>query len=144
MELVQLVYASSYAKDLALEDMREIARTSQRNNSKVGITGMLLFGDRQFLQCLEGGRSVVTKTFVRIAADERHTQVVLIEIVPIVERQFGAWSMAHQQVAKLDPEMIARYTPNGCFDPLKMMAAQATGLLREAAAMQKKVREDAA
>ena len=50
-----------------LTNMREILSASQRNNSRDGITGFLIFDKTWFVQILEGERAQVTETYTRIA-----------------------------------------------------------------------------
>ncbi|MCM2350479.1 MAG: BLUF domain-containing protein [Bacteriovoracaceae bacterium] len=49
----------------------------EKNNLKADITGMLFFGNDYFVQCLEGGRDVVSKLFGKISSDKRHSEFTL-------------------------------------------------------------------
>jgi hypothetical protein len=46
-----------------------------------------------FMQMLEGPRAVVTDTFGRIQADDRHVDVVLLHVGDTLERFFPGWTM---------------------------------------------------
>ena len=75
-------------------DINHILVTSRRNNARDRITGSLLFSEGCFAQVLEGSREAVEKTFERIQNDERHSDVVVLQVGPLKERDFPAWSMA--------------------------------------------------
>lgn len=68
------------------------------DNRRAGLTGMLLFHRRHFLQLLEGPETAVGNVFDRIAQDPRHTnvRVLLREVVPT--RSFAAWTMGFEQM----------------------------------------------
>ena len=102
-----LVYASIANQDFSPEQLLELLAVSRRNNEKSGITGMLLYKERRFLQVLEGEESAVRATYARIERDPRHRDVVLLITGAEQEREFGDWSMAFHE---LDDE-TARNTP---------------------------------
>lgn len=56
-----------------LINLREIVSASQRNNSRDGVTGFLIFDKTWFVQILEGDKAQVTETYTRIARDTRHS-----------------------------------------------------------------------
>ncbi|MCJ2102431.1 BLUF domain-containing protein [Methylobacterium sp. E-046] len=97
-DLYRLVYAS---KNLIAGTEAEIAaavtqilETSQRNNTKVGVTGALMFNAGAFAQVLEGPRRAVEETFERIQRDLRHSDVTVLEGGQTDSRGFANWSMA--------------------------------------------------
>lgn len=96
--MLQLTYISSVSPrtDVAVED---ILRVSRRNNAAAGVTGLLLFDGRRFLQALEGEATVVDTTYQRIKADPRHRAIVLLSSNEVSSRAFGDWSMAAQRVS---------------------------------------------
>lgn len=67
--LVRLLYASRATETLGSNGLTSILRQSRRHNHAAGVTGLLCFSDGIFLQVLEGGRSAVNQTFLRIATD---------------------------------------------------------------------------
>jgi len=46
---------------MSQDDLEEILRTSRENNARLGITGMLLYGNNTFVQILEGEDKAVSK-----------------------------------------------------------------------------------
>lgn len=78
-KIFHLVYRS-YAKDLDAIDIARILNKSQANNSKTGVTGLLLYRQNTFIQLLEGEEQTVKETYNKIIKDSRHSDVkILIE-----------------------------------------------------------------
>lgn len=89
----RLIYFSSASCPFPARDLPEIVATSARNNRRDGLDGVLLFCEPHFLQILEGDREVISKTFLRIAQDERHEKITLVDFRETPERLFKAWAM---------------------------------------------------
>lgn len=98
MSLTRAIYYSEL-KPGAVLDLRQLLATCQRNNEANGITGFLYFSGAFFLQVLEGQRTNVSDLYHRIAADQRHGGVMLIEFVEASEREFPAWFMGLEEGA---------------------------------------------
>ena len=60
--LIQLTYASRTSKALIPEDLKSILMASQRNNTRVGVTGALCLANGIFLQQLDGA-AIAFKTY---------------------------------------------------------------------------------
>ena len=99
--MLQLTYISSTTKLVTEGDVDQILAASRRNNTAAGITGLLLYDGRRFLQALEGEQPVVERTYARIKADPRHRAVVLLGSADVTERAFGNWSMAAERVMRV-------------------------------------------
>lgn len=98
MSIRQLVYAShqNFPFDgLALVSLLYRAR---ERNRQLAITGVLLYSEGLFVQCLEGESDRVEALFSRIAADQRHNDVVLLQSIETGMRHFSDWSMACARV----------------------------------------------
>ncbi|MCF7567647.1 BLUF domain-containing protein [Sabulilitoribacter arenilitoris] len=71
-----------YLSDLKTEDcysnLRGIYSKAKENNNKNGISGILIYKKKNFLQVLEGEEDVVNATFKRILNDKRHHNVFLV------------------------------------------------------------------
>ncbi|MDP5016175.1 BLUF domain-containing protein [Anabaena sp. UHCC 0187] len=139
MNLYRLIY-SSYAKsDLEYHDLKAIMQKSEKNNQAEGITGLLCYGDSIFLQILEGDRTVISKTYHRIALDTRHHTPELIECIPIESRLFGVWSMKAVNISDLNSQqvrnLILKYSPSTTLQPHTMTAQQCLNLMQALAAL---------
>lgn len=94
--ITQLIYISTARHALLTAEPSAILAVSQRNNRRVGVTGMLMFDGLRFLQALEGDEVAVRSTFERIRADDRHRGVVALSDRRIAAREFGTWDMAFE------------------------------------------------
>ena len=109
--LHSLVYVSSGVRQFADDDILQILRSSQRNNTRRQVTGMLLYKDGNFLQVLEGEAGQLNSLMQYIEQDERHRCVITLVNKQITERQFPNWSMAFRNLDALSPQDAAAYSP---------------------------------
>ncbi len=99
-QLVAAVYVSSAIKPLEEDEIRDILLVARQNNERLGVTGMLLYKDGNFLQVLEGPAMAVDGLIQKIKRDPRHKGVILMSRKNIEERQFPDWSMAFRNMSK--------------------------------------------
>ncbi len=95
----QVTYISTATATMTDADVDAILAVSRRNNAAAGVTGLLLYDGRRFLQALEGAPEAVERAYQRIRLDPRHRAVVLLSGGEVEQRAFGAWSMAAERVA---------------------------------------------
>lgn len=93
--MLQLLYISS-ARRTENVDLDRLFEQARRNNAREEITGLLYTDGRRFLQALEGPKTAVEDTFLRIIADPRHHALVLLSRRETSRREFGEWSMARR------------------------------------------------
>jgi Sensors of blue-light using FAD len=129
--LVRLLYASRSNPSVTAETLSAIMRTSRTNNPKTGVTGVLCCSDGIFMQSLEGGRNVVSKLFQKIAADPRHSDVVLLSYEEISERRFAGWAMGQVNVSRLNPGLMLKYSETATLDPYAVSGAVSMALFEE-------------
>ncbi len=91
--LFRLMYVSSGVRMFNDEELAELLAVARRNNAQLGITGMLLYLDGNFLQVLEGNESDVRRLFATISRDVRHRGLIVLLSQPIETRAFPDWSM---------------------------------------------------
>lgn len=127
--LTRLIYASETAAPLTANDVQDIVDKARAANQRSQLTGMLAFDSQCFLQVLEGRRAAVSEVFCKIAGDPRHQRVQLLELVPVDERQFSIWSMGFAAANAHGRETFLRFSCEGQFEPSKMTAKSALGLL---------------
>ena len=92
--MLQLVYGSDASRGFAAAELGPILYLSRLNNRDAGVTGLLLFDGRRFIQALEGEEAPVMRTFRRIGEDKRHRKVQLFARREVNCREFGNWDMA--------------------------------------------------
>lgn len=129
--LVRLVYVSYASTAMSDEDIQAILEKSKINNSAKNISGVLMYSDRYFFQCLEGERKDVNKIYLRIATDPRHSRCMQIEYSQVNARLFSSWSMEYVAFKGIADDMIAKYSESGLFVPYDYSAGQAVALLTE-------------
>jgi hypothetical protein len=115
--LVRLMYASRAVAAVDAEELHSLLRQCRANNPKHGITGVLCFADRIFLQVLEGSRSAVNRLYQRIVNDSRHQDVELLSYQEIDERRFAGWAMGQVQMSGLNPALLLKYSGSATLDP---------------------------
>ncbi|CZF86512.1 MULTISPECIES: BLUF domain-containing protein [Grimontia] len=103
--LQQIVYISSAEHPFTDEEFAEMLAAIRENNEKIGVTGMLLYKDGDFIQVIEGEEHVLTPLYTTICQDNRHYSVVEMMRKPIVERQFKNWSMGFHHINNDDPRL---------------------------------------
>ncbi|WP_182085388.1 BLUF domain-containing protein [Aureimonas sp. ME7] len=133
--LYQLVY---YSRNEVSGDeaafaaaIHSILEASRRNNEAAGITGTLLFNAGVFAQVLEGPLPAVEDTFERIQQDERHGDVSLLVLEPIVERSFAGWAMGFVGNSSGNAERFADVGLLSGFDPKALGGQKVHAILRE-------------
>ncbi len=113
--LSQYLYIST-APTLLREEVEAILATSARNNPARGITGLLLFNGRNFLQLLEGELDEVAGLMETITADPRHAGVSVLDRRTIEARTCPDWAMKRVLIAESIAnrrEMLERDLPDG-------------------------------
>jgi hypothetical protein len=101
MPLFTLVYVSVATKEMTADDLLALLEQSRTFNKENGLTGLLLYKERFFIQVLEGEESIIDSLFERIKVDARHFNVLLILKKPIIARNFEEWAMGFK-VPNLD------------------------------------------
>lgn len=131
--VVQLVYASRMSRKCGPRELENILRVSRRNNQAMGITGVLCYSPRGFLQCLEGPPEAVNELYRRIVRDDRNKDVTLISYGPANRRAFVRWSMACVRSDEADAALLEKRGVKGELDPYAVGPRQALGLLADIA-----------
>jgi hypothetical protein len=99
--MYQLTYISTAHPGIGEGDIDAILASSRKHNSRNGVTGILVYDGKRFLQALEGEQAAVEATYLRIKADPRHRAAVQLSLRDVDAREFGTWDMAaHRSSAK--------------------------------------------
>lgn len=129
--LVRLTYASRASHSVSAELIREVLDSSQRNNPGKGLTGILCCNANTFLQALEGPRSEVNALYNRLADDNRHKDLTILDYEEISMRRYSSCSMGWAGAKQANRELFLKYSASDHFDPFSMSAEQISGLLLE-------------
>lgn len=100
----RIVYCSQATQDVSPEDLVALLELSRRNNERVGLSGMLLYCSQSFLQVLEGESAALDRTYDRIIADSRHTNLRKLMDAEVPAPLFPDWTMGFEHV---DDEELA-------------------------------------
>jgi Sensors of blue-light using FAD len=102
--LSHLVYVSSRTPKCTEAEIQKILASCKKNNSDIGITGVLLYSDSQFVQYMEGDFKSIIALYDKIKIDDRHKSPIMISSAPIAERTFPSWQMGSKtfDLAKVD------------------------------------------
>ncbi|PPD35743.1 MAG: hypothetical protein CTY19_01480 [Methylomonas sp.] len=133
--MLQLVYVSSATTPFSNAELLELLTKSRIKNSKLGITGMLLYKDGNFMQLLEGEDNTVRQLFETISHDPRHHNSIVLIDEPAETAYFGDWSMGFRDLSDKSLETLPgfsqilnrpkaaefqKFDGNDCWELLKM------------------------
>lgn len=123
-----LVYTSIASRLMSDEDLLLLLQQSHRNNTAIGMTGLLLYmegrfitkTEGRFIQFLEGKKTQVLAMYSSICSDECYRSILLLGSGFWHKRSFPAWSMGfsplnanqHSDVANffhLDDTSVTHY-----------------------------------
>lgn len=92
--LLTIIYVSAAREPMSDAQLENLLRVAQARNARLGITGLLLYRDGNFMQLLEGPEAAVKEVFRAIEQDPRHHMVTRILDESGLPREFAGWSMA--------------------------------------------------
>jgi len=131
MVLYYILYISAGTNWFNEAELKDLLKASHRNNTRDGITGLLLYGDGNFVQLLEGEKTVVERTFERVSADPRHESVTIIDSGELSERNFPKWSMGFKAMDSFSHTGLSGYIdPEARHVLLHQKQHKATDLLK--------------
>lgn len=100
--MYSLIYVGTATRSMSESELAELLEQCRRNNARLGITGMLLYKDGDFMQVLEGEEQTVKELYARVWNDPRHRLITLIIEKPIEKRSFGDWTMGFRILHRAD------------------------------------------
>lgn len=86
-------FYTSQAVNRSPDTLREILEESWRRNSKLGMTGVLVYRDGRYMQYLEGATAELRRLVARIERDTRHRGIQTLSMDQSEERLFLGWQM---------------------------------------------------
>lgn len=101
-----LLYTSFATQEFSVRDLKFLLDKARQFNKSHGVTGLLIYRDRVFLQYLEGLSSDITIVYDRIKRDNRHEELVPIMQGKIQSRLFPEWDMNYVPSKRLNPDWI--------------------------------------
>ena len=89
-----LIYSSQATLTFTEQMLAALLKQAQQHNERLGLTGVLLYHQEQFVQVLEGSAEAIADVYHRLLHDVRHYNVVELASGPIAARRFGEWAMS--------------------------------------------------
>jgi len=139
--LVRLIYCSRPARQLGINDIGKIINVSEKNNKPDHISGILIFTDVFFIQCLEGPRNAVNQAYTRICQDDRHMDCILLRYEHVDSRLFGQWAMGRIELTSQHHPVVYKYSAHEFLDPYAMSSNQAELFMRDMGKISQKLAE---
>ncbi len=100
-KIFHIVYVSIATSELNKEMLAQIEQIAQKNNRQNGITGILVHGNKSFMQIIEGREDKITKLMSTIYTDTRHHSIEILRQEFIPSRQFSNWHMRLTQLSEI-------------------------------------------
>lgn len=105
--MYSLTYVSSAVHPFSEDELVDLLAVSRHNNARLGITGMLLYKDGNFMQVLEGEEEAVRGLYEKIGSDPRHRGEIALQKGHSEGRHFPGWEMGFRNLDSSE----ARSTP---------------------------------
>ena len=93
--MISITYVSSAVPKFSETTLLNLVDQSQKINERLGITGILVYSDGNFMQVIEGADLPTLALYERIRRDVRHRDVITVHHQPIEVCEFQGWSMAY-------------------------------------------------
>lgn len=120
MKILSLVYSSVAVAPFDQAALQLLLHRARAHNEIVGVTGLLLYRDRHFVQALQGAETEVEILYERISRDLRHRTITTLLKEHISELAFPFWAMGYLPVdVRADGVMVYSRAP----DPLTAAGA---------------------
>ena len=101
--MIFILYLSRASEDCLNSDISDILKSSRKNNAEMGVTGILVHKNREFLQYIEGPKDIVKPLYDKIKSDQRHKGIKIVEKGSMEERVFPNWEMGFANEVNFQP-----------------------------------------
>ena len=108
-KVYQLLYISAANKAFTEAELEDLLRAARSNNTRLGISGMLLFHGGSFIQAVEGDRALVEQLYETIGRDDRHTETRVLYRGHVEKRDFDGWSMGFYRSRQTAAENVSGF-----------------------------------
>ncbi len=89
-------------------DADALLLASRANNSRVGVTGVLLYRDGNFFQYIEGAEPGLSQIWGRITASPLHKDIYRLFYMPVQQRFFSEFHMGFSRVPASEVAMMSQ------------------------------------
>jgi hypothetical protein len=110
VNLKRICYISTAVSDIDETSVQKIADEATASNRQEDITGLLLYNGVNFWQVLEGPSAAIDALMKRIAADGRHTGMIMRFSEVSTVRWFENWSLSYKRTSGAAAESLVNLT----------------------------------
>jgi len=104
-----LIYLSQATRPLSAKALTCLLDQARLANERQHLTGALVYGNKRFIQLLEGEPVALEQAYARIIRDPRHQHLCMVADYPIAARQFAGWPLAFQALSPAQFTHLAGY-----------------------------------
>nr|GFB92037.1 hypothetical protein [Tanacetum cinerariifolium] len=104
-----LIYLSQATRPLSAKALTSLVEQSRQANERQQLTGVLVYGNKRFIQLLEGEQAALEAAFARISQDPRHQHLYKVADYPLAARRFTEWPLAFQTLSPAQFAHLAGY-----------------------------------
>lgn len=98
--MLRITYISSESFKLSPDDLLSILGKCNENNPRLGITGMLIYGNGTFIQSVEGEEEIVKNTIMKISSDPRHKDFKILSEEIAELRLYDEFNMGFERLSE--------------------------------------------
>lgn len=106
-----IIYLSWAVAPFTTAQLQRLLTRARQRNTELAITGILLYGNEQFMQVLEGEEEVVQELYAQIRKDPRHHNILTFANKAVAQRAFPEWAMAFPSVSAQQFAAVTGYLP---------------------------------
>lgn len=106
-DLFCIVYASTAVRPVIWSELPHLMERARKRNAAESLTGVLLYADGTFMQCLEGPAVGLSRVYASIKAHPQHYGLLDLVREPIQAREFSEWPMAFHAADAGGSELLA-------------------------------------
>ena len=110
MGLISIIYSSSAKLPFSDGELTSLLKQSRENNTRLAITGLLLYKAGAFMQDLEGEERTVETMYPKVEKDPRHFGMTQVRWERLRERRFPDWSMGFKNLRDVDLRQTPGYS----------------------------------
>jgi len=89
----QIIYKSNATRAMTQQDLESLLGECRALNAQHHVTGVLLYVNGYFVQCIEGPPEEIAQLLGNIRRDERNQSLAVLEDIMVCERAFPDWQM---------------------------------------------------
>lgn len=98
--MICIVYISSMKREYSPDELYEIAEKFQIYNNANGITGLMIYHNRNIMQYIEGEDNVIKNIYKKIINDTRHHNIIKLIEETSLKRRVEDWNICFEEKSK--------------------------------------------